>query len=183
MLNNFYESYGQTITKAMAEQGLSNRSAARLCGVSRRHLSVAQKGGNVSIALLVKIMTALHITEVWIGPDARVRSGIDDAAASPMIALAADHVEKAARLAQTAAAILRTLSPAGTVEIEADNSDLILRASNLIQNFTDHVRTAVAAGKPLAPMERAMSATLSDSDVSTTPAAEPAATRKRKKSA
>jgi transcriptional regulator with XRE-family HTH domain len=182
MLNSFYEQYGQTITKAMAEQGLSNRSAARLCGVSRRHLGVAQKGGNVSIALLVKIMTALHIAEVWIGPDARVRAEIDDAAASPMIALAADHVEKAVKLAQTAMAILRTLSPAVAVDVEADNSDLILRASNLIQNFTDHVRTAVAAGKPLAPMEAAMSATLSDSDVSTTPAAATAA-RKRKKSA
>lgn len=177
---NFSESYGQTINKAMAQQGLSNRSAAKLCGVSRRHLSVAQKGGNVSIAVLLRIMIALHIEEVSIGPDAKVRAAVNDSSASPMIALAADNIERALKLAQTAAAILRSLAPAAAVKFEADNSDLIIRASELIQNFTDSVRSAVTEGKSLGPMEQAMSAALNDSDVSTTPSARP---RRRKKSA
>jgi transcriptional regulator with XRE-family HTH domain len=116
------ENYGQTIAAAMNRLGLSNRSAAKLCGISRRHLSTAQKGENISVDVLRKIMTALGIREVAIGPDTRIETHDVPPGALPLIAIAANQMERSVALAQNAVAILRTISPASDAS-SGDNGD------------------------------------------------------------
>ncbi len=177
---NQADDYGQKINEAMARLHISNRSGAKLSGVSRRHLSTAQKGGNVSINVMRKIMTAFRIREISIAPDATIKVSLGEQASMPMLDAAADQVERAVGLAQNALGILRTLSPV-TTGAQIDNSEQIIKAAALIQEFTDHVRATVSQGKSLAPLESALSASLSESDVSDTPALKQTSTRGRKR--
>jgi transcriptional regulator with XRE-family HTH domain len=179
---NYADDYGQKINEAMTRLHLSNRSAAKLSGVSRRHLSTAQKGGNVSINVMRKIMTAFRIREITIASDATIKVSLGEQASMPMLDAAADQVERAVGLARNALAILRTLSPVVGIESgKLDDADQIIRAAALIQEFTDHVRVTVSQGKSLAPLESALSASLSDSDMSDTPALKQTSTRGRKR--
>ena len=80
-------------------QGLSQARLARRAGLSRRHVSMALAGGNITIAVLKKLMHALGAETVPIGA-----LGFDDLTGAGLVA---DQIERGIQALSALASTLR----------------------------------------------------------------------------
>jgi len=75
--------------KALKEaRGVSQARLARNAGVSRRHVSVALRGGNITIAVLKKLMRALGAQTLSIGKLTGVSGEMDGVDTAVLVAVA-----------------------------------------------------------------------------------------------
>jgi len=57
---------GESLRAARSQKKLTQAQLARVAGVSRRHLAAVEGGANVSVAVLLKLVKALEISELTI---------------------------------------------------------------------------------------------------------------------
>src|ERR1051326_5630458 len=75
--------------KALTEaRGVSQARLARIAGVSRRHVSVALAGGNITISILKKLMRALRAESIPIGELSAVSGELAGVDAAVLVAVA-----------------------------------------------------------------------------------------------
>jgi transcriptional regulator with XRE-family HTH domain len=119
---------GSVIQGARLKLGLTQQRAAKLAGVSRKQWALLEKGENVSVVFLLKVMRALGLTQCPIADDLEVtsspRGGID---ADEVLRLAAELTLLGERLERLAFdAVLPPSERAG----EAAAIDAYLRGSD-----------------------------------------------------
>jgi transcriptional regulator with XRE-family HTH domain len=61
------EAISEQFRDAAERLGLSQNQVAKLSGVSRKHVGVALSGGNISVAVLVKLIRVLKINDLELG--------------------------------------------------------------------------------------------------------------------
>lgn len=129
---------GAALRQARTDRGITVKRLAKMSDVSRRHLAILEKGGNVSLLVLVKVAAALQMSEVPITDDLRVITGATGAGSALLIECA-DEIEAGIATFQKIAGALRENSEAMTVETEDDR--LSARATRLLQTFLSEVKS------------------------------------------
>jgi transcriptional regulator with XRE-family HTH domain len=130
------------IQTARVRRGLTQQRLARVSGVSRKHISAAERGKNISCDVLKKLMAALELAEVEFDDGKRVRTARRGAMEPGAMVAAAEGLaalDQASRLIYEAVEKIQ----AALVSVEP-NADLNAKASALIRHFTTHVRTRTA---------------------------------------
>jgi transcriptional regulator with XRE-family HTH domain len=64
---NEHPEVGEQLRTAAERLGLSQNQVSKLSGVSRRHVGVAFKGGNISLTQLKKLVKALKLESISLG--------------------------------------------------------------------------------------------------------------------
>ena len=172
--------YGLELQRSRLARGLSIKKFAKLSGVSRRHINSAERGLNISIDVLKKLMRALGMTEIDVG------DGISIRAESPLSASEIRDVlldlHRSAELTQSVAAKIRSFERRVGKSIRNDTPDdedgVVAKASALISAFTAHVRSLRDPAE-LANVEKGISGLLS----ARRGTAPPPSPRKRKRTA
>jgi transcriptional regulator with XRE-family HTH domain len=127
---------------ARVRRGLTQQRLARVSGVSRKHISAAERGKNISCDVLKKLMAALELAEVEFDDGKRVRTrrrGAMEPGAMVSVAEGLAALGQASRLIEEGVAKIQIALAA--VE---PNADVNAKATDLIRQFTSHVRTRTA---------------------------------------
>ena len=99
------EELAEQLREAAQRGGLSRNQVAKLSGVSRKHVGVAFDGGNISVAVLIKLLRVPNLRAVKLGD---ITMQADGNAIDPQVL---DHartlVESVERLAHDAHDLLR----------------------------------------------------------------------------
>jgi transcriptional regulator with XRE-family HTH domain len=140
-----------TLRDARAARGLTQARAASLAGISRRHLALAEAGGNISVTVLKKIMTAYNVSEVALGELARAR-GTTFRGVSPDVLMAVmGQMTEGIAMITGAVEALRNY-------VGVSDGDTNAKAADLIRSFTSFAHSADR--HQLAALERVMAETL-----------------------
>src|ERR1051326_7989155 len=110
--------------KALTEaRGVSQARLARIAGVSRRHVSVALAGGNITISILKKLMRALRAESIPIGELSAVSGELAGVDAAVLVAVA-DQLDHRIGTISAAATSLRMYSKAAAppTAVDADGA-------------------------------------------------------------
>lgn len=94
-----------TVAEARRRLGLSDEKLAERCGVSRRHLAELQKGANVTLLVMQKVMRALGITDLSLGEMEQLSAPKPQEDAAALEAATAQLEEAAALLLNAAATV------------------------------------------------------------------------------
>ena len=81
---------GSVIQGARLKLGLTQQRAAKLADVSRKQWALLEKGENVSVVFLLKVMRALGLTQCPIADDLEVTSSTSGIDADEVLRLAAE---------------------------------------------------------------------------------------------
>jgi transcriptional regulator with XRE-family HTH domain len=170
--------YGLELQRCRLARGLSIKKLAKQSAVSRRHINSAERGLNISIDVLKKLMRALGMTDIDVG------DGISIRAESPLnVAEIRDvllELQRSAELTQSVTATIRSFERRVGKSIRNDTPDedgVVAKASALIGAFTAHVRSLRDPAE-LANVEKGISGLLS-----TGRGTSPSSPRKRKRTA
>ncbi|HKS21197.1 MAG TPA: helix-turn-helix transcriptional regulator [Thermoanaerobaculia bacterium] len=113
---------GAALKELKEKRGVSQSRLARIAGVSRRHVSVALGGGNITILILKKLMRALRAESVPIGELTTVTGELAGVDAAVLVAVA-DQLDHGVETISAAATSLRMYSkpaaPPTTVNAKA----------------------------------------------------------------
>jgi len=142
---------GAALSALKAARGVSQQRLAKLAGVSRRHVALALSGGNITITILKKLLSALHATDIALGPLATAHGTLDGLNPSVLLA-AAQQIEQGVTLLAATAANLRghaSVSSARPLDPEA---------AALVDQFIARVQT-ITDPEELAALRRAMDET------------------------
>lgn len=132
---------GAQLRIARTHRNLSQSALQRLASVSRKHISDAEKGKNISVAVLARLMHALGLKQVNFGSDlAANRAGSD---ATILLAIA-EQIEAVAEQNYAALSRIVTLIREQTRKADAAEIQLRERAAALSQHFTKRLREAKA---------------------------------------
>jgi len=135
--------YGMQLQSTRLARGLSIKKLAKESGVSRRHVTSAERGLNISIDVLKRLMRALGMTHIDIAEGMSVRAAVNvtpndvadvllDLARS--VALTQSITSKIRSFEQRVGKSVRNDSP-------EDEDAVVAKASILISEFTAHVRS------------------------------------------
>ena len=135
--------YGIQLQEARLRRGLSINKLAKLSRISRRHITTAEKGLNISIDVLKKLMRALGLTEITIDAGLSLRGAQNPPSAEEILEIA-DRLQQCSAIAQEVTEKLlsfRTRVGKSTPNDSPADENVIARASALVGEFTSHVRT------------------------------------------
>jgi transcriptional regulator with XRE-family HTH domain len=136
--------------KALKEaRGVSQARLARIAGVSRRHVSVALAGGNITISILKKLMRALRAESIPIGDLTAVSGELDGVDAAVLVAVA-DQLDQGLETISAAATSLRMYSTPA-----AAPSSVNAKAAALVCDFAARVHQ-ISDPAELAAFEHAL---------------------------
>jgi transcriptional regulator with XRE-family HTH domain len=129
------------LKKAREARNLTQTGLERLAGVSRKHISDAEQGVNISLAVLTKLMRALGMREITVAGDLSVRAA--GGADSDLMLEVADQIERAADdvvvTLSGLATFIRGQQPAESAD---DAAKLRMRAAALARRFAEEIRGA-----------------------------------------
>lgn len=143
--------------KALKEaRGVSQARLSKISGVSRRHVSVALGGGNVTIRILKRLMRALRAESIPIG-DVKAVSGQVDGIDPAVLLSVADQLEQGIGVISAAATSLRLYAqPATTTTPDSVNE----KAAALVNDFAARMHQ-ISDPAELAAVQRAFAEVLS----------------------
>jgi transcriptional regulator with XRE-family HTH domain len=123
---------GKMLDRVRVQRGFSRMQLAKAAGVSRRHITAALNGANVSVSFLRKLLRALNYT-VTIGPEELT---FKSASINPaQLAEIVPYLERAMIDTQAAAGRLREL-----INRDPERGDeLTDQAADLVERFARHV--------------------------------------------
>jgi predicted transcriptional regulator len=162
--------YGVQLQEARIRRALSINRLAKLSGVSRRHITSAEKGLNISIDVLKRLMRALGLTEITIDSGFTVRSA--NPLSSAEIEEVVSHLTKSAALTQVATERLRSFGARVGNSVPNDSpadEDVVAKAAALVGEFTSHVR-ALGDTKQLSTVKEGMKELFAEAARPATPA-------------
>lgn len=140
--------------KALKEaRGVSQARLARIAGVSRRHVSVALAGGNITISILKKLMRALRAESIPIGELVEVSGELGGVDTSVLVAVA-DQLDHGVDTISAVATSLRMYSKPA-----APPTSVNAKAAALVCDFAARVHR-ISDPTELAAFERALEAAL-----------------------
>jgi transcriptional regulator with XRE-family HTH domain len=140
---------GAVLREARLNQGLTIARLASLSKVSRRHISLAESGGNITLDILKKLMGALHLRTISLG---RMSATVAGEFLNPALILeAVDRFEAALAEAREAASRIRSVA-------ESRTSSMNAKAAALVLEVATHVRALDPAA--LVDFEREIQSTL-----------------------
>jgi len=141
--------------------GLSIKKLSNLSGLSRRWVTCAEQGSNITIDVLTRLMQTMNISVITICPGLKAEAGLT-ARGTAELAEAVDEITRSTALAQHAAERIKSLAVGagrsvskGTPQDQGVNE----RASSLLTRFTEHVRSLSDPDK-LQKIEEAVSSVL-----------------------
>jgi transcriptional regulator with XRE-family HTH domain len=140
---------GNALKKLKEERGVSQARLARIAGVSRRHVSVALGGGNITILILKKLMRALRAQSVPIGELSAVSGELAGVDAAVLVAVA-DQLDHGIGTISAAATSLRMYSKPA-----APPTSVNAKAAALVCDFAARVHQ-ISDPAELAAFERAL---------------------------
>lgn len=171
--------YGMQLQNSRLARGLSIKKLSKLSGVSRRHINSAERGLNISIDVLKKLMRSLGMTQIDVGEGVSVQARTD--LTSFEIADVLHDLQRSAELARSATAKIQSFEQRVGKSVRKDSPEdedgVVAKASALIGEFTAHVRSLRDPAK-LASVEKGMSGLFATERRSA-----PASPRKRKRTA
>lgn len=134
--------FAAQLRKARETRNLTQTGLERLAGVSRKHISDAEQGANISLAVLTKLMRALGMREITVGGDLTIRTA---GAEADVMRVVADQIDRAtddvtSALTELAAFIRGNAERAR--HAESAEEKLRGRAAALAMRFTEQVRRA-----------------------------------------
>jgi transcriptional regulator with XRE-family HTH domain len=140
---------GLFVREARRRKGLTQASAAKRAGVSRRHYASLESGANVTLGVLKKVAPILEITEIPLGGNLKV---VEVSAAMEVILDAAEEIAKQADR-------LRLLGVSLAIRPRAEMPDTELTTdfvANVLKNIGVHgkrLETAARHAAVDAPIE------------------------------
>jgi len=141
--------------------GLSVKKLSKLSGVSRRWITCAEEGSNITVEVLRKLMQTMDMTVITICPGITAGAGRADRDVSSLAA-AVEEITRSIELALRAADRIKSFTlgvgksvPKDTPQDEGVNE----RAAALVTHFTEHVRSLSDPDK-LQKVEKAVSSFL-----------------------
>lgn len=140
---------GLMLREERLRQGLTVARLAIISKVSRRHIAIAEAGGNITLTILKKLMGALNLRSVTLGRFSVTVAG--EFANSGVLLDAVSHLEAALADARDAAARVRTIA-------DGRASSMNGKAAALVLDVATHVRALDPAA--LAEFERQIQKTL-----------------------
>lgn len=123
--------------------GLSIKKLSKLSGVSRRWVTCAEQGSNITIEVLTKLMQTMNISVITISPGLKAEAG-QPARGTAELAEAVDEIARSTELARHAAERIKsfTLGVGKSVLKDTPESEgFTERAAALVTLFTEHVRS------------------------------------------
>lgn len=172
------DDFGPQIVAAMERLRLSNRKAARLCGITRRWMATAAAGDDrISLAILKKIATGLAIRDLKVG----VVSVTVTPADRPELAVVFAEVQAALAALTRVAEILQSHLAVGEQEPperDRDHERLIARGAAIMQDIRRYVEDVHTNGQSDL-LRNAINETIEGADHAP-PAAKPVAKRRRR---
>lgn len=154
-------SFGQELRARRLLLGFSVKKLAKLSGVSRRWITCAEEGSNITIDVLRKLMQTMKMTVITIYPGITAEAGLADTGVTELAA-AVDEITRSAGLAHQAAERIRTFTLGVGKSVPKDTPDderFNERAATLVTHFTEHVRSLSDPDK-LQKVEKAVSSFL-----------------------
>jgi transcriptional regulator with XRE-family HTH domain len=134
--------YGLALRDKRLGCNLSIAKVAKLSGVSRRHVATAENGGNISVAVLRKLMRCLGIRELDIDLDTSLTLS-ESTVPHELLQAAADDAARGAAFSQRAAATLLSFTPGVGKYVPNDSpvdEAIHEEAARLISDFSNCVR-------------------------------------------
>lgn len=150
--------YGAQLQESRVARGLSIKKLSRQSGVSRRHITSAERGLNISIDVLRKLMRALGMTRIDIGGgiSAEAESAVTTADIRDVLL----DLQRSVELTQAVTSKVRSFEQRVGKSVRnntpLDEHDVVAKASALIGEFTAHVRSLHDSSE-LAKVEKGMS--------------------------
>ncbi len=173
-------SFGLELRARRLLLGYSVKKLAKLSGVSRRWITCAEEGSNITIEVLRKLMQTMRMTVITIFPGLTAEAGLADTGIAELAA-AVEEITGSAALARQAGERIKSFAlgvgksvPKDTPENEGFNE----RAAALVTHFTEHVRS-LSDPDNLQKVEKAVSSFLRpEADAQGTAKAPPGRRRK-----
>lgn len=130
---------------------MSIAKLSKISKVSRRHIHVAEMGGNITLSVLKRLMRGLQMSHISLG-DLMSATGSIDGIRPEVIAVIADEMDAGLRLLTHAAASLRAYAEGRSAP------DMNAKAAALIREITRDAKSANATKK----VEQALQDAVSD---------------------
>jgi transcriptional regulator with XRE-family HTH domain len=100
---------GVQLKNARIERNLTQSKLSKLSGISRKHISDAERGDNISVRILVALMRALGLKQVRLGDDATAAAKGMDQEVLLAIAVKLEELEReASSVIRAGATFIRT---------------------------------------------------------------------------
>src|SRR5258708_1483969 len=134
---------GEALRKTRLARRMTQARVARAAKISRRHLALAEAGGNITLTVLKKLMGGLQLTEIDLG-DVTVtasQQGINPAVLRTIV----EQAMQGLTVLTAAVESLRNYADAANPETA--------KAATLIKSFTDYVQ-GLTDKDDLADLER-----------------------------
>lgn len=141
--------------------GYSVKKLAKLSGISRRWITCAEEGSNITIDVLRKLMQTMKMTVITIYPGITAEAGLADTGVAEL-AEAVDEITRSTALSRQAAERIRSFTLGVGKSVPKDTPDderFNERAATLVTHFTEHVRSLSDPDK-LQKVEKAVSSFL-----------------------
>jgi transcriptional regulator with XRE-family HTH domain len=141
--------------------GFSVKKLSKLSGVSRRWITCAEEGSNITIEVLRKLMETMRMTVITIAPGITGQAGLPNIDTSSL-AQAVEEINRSAQLSGQAAERIKSFAVGVGKSVPKDtplDEGVNERASSLVARFTEHVRSLGDPGK-LQKVEEAVSGIL-----------------------
>lgn len=134
---------GTALRKTRLARSMTQARVARAAKVSRRHLALAEAGGNITLTVLKKLMGGLQLTEIDLGnvTVTATQQGINPAVLRTIV----EQAMQGLTLLTAAVESLRNYADAANPETA--------KAATLIKSFTDYVQ-GLTDKDDLADLER-----------------------------
>ena len=150
--------HGEQLHEAREHRHLTKFRACKLSGVSRRHIGVAERGGNISLDVLRKLMLTYGMQEITIGPE-RLKVKLAPVANVAVLDAVADDLKTSIALAQQAMAAVeiftsRVGKSTSTDTPPSEEGQIVVRGADLIGEFTNLVRSLADHPERLAKLRK-----------------------------
>ena len=160
--------------------GYSVKRLSKLSGVSRRWITCAEDGSNITIDVLRKLMQTMNMTVITICPGITGQAGLANID-THALAEAVDEITRSTGLSQQAVERLKSFIVGVGKSVPKDtpeNEGFTERATDLVTRFTEQVRSLSDPDK-LQKVEEAVSGVLKpEADAQGTAKARPGRRRK-----
>jgi len=160
--------------------GYSVKKLAKMSGVSRRWITCAEEGSNITIDVLRKLMQTMNMTVITICPGITGQAGLSKID-THALAEAVEEITRGTGLSQQAAERIKSFIAGVGKSVPKDtpeNEGFTERATDLVTRFTEHVRSVSDPDK-LQKVEEAVSGVLRpESEAQGTAKARPGRRRK-----
>ncbi len=123
--------------------GYSVKKLSKLSGVSRRWISCAEQGSNVTVDVLMKLMQTMRMTVITICPGITGQAGLANID-THSLAEAVDEITRSTVLSQQAGERIKSFIVGVGKSVQKDtpeNEGFTERATDLVTHFTEHVHS------------------------------------------